>query len=411
MRGVLYDKELHLKKCISIWMDAGWLDKGQEKLAENWFNSADALVGEHNNETVALALSHRGSYYHKLHHEELPFCAVTGITVAFHGRKLGFAGSLTAELLARGAERGEIVAGLGMFEQGFYNKVGFGNYPYMKLVYFRPADLVVSGSFSSIPKRFSNMDWEKIHKNRAERLRCHGSVNLPPIITHAEMEINKNSFTIGFVNKQNDLTHHYVVASVKGEHGPMRIAWTSFRTAEQFRDILLSIKSFGDQIDLVSMQEPSGIQFQSLLKKPISIQRQSAASTGMKAGIRAGSWTQCRILDLEKSVNGMKCMGDSCDFNLILKDPVGKYLDSSFKWKGCSGNYTVQFSDSSKAAVGLSDGLPLMKCSVETFSKLWAGTAKPTMLAYTDAIEAPVSLLTKLDSALRLPEPNFDWDL
>ncbi len=410
MRGILYNKELHFENCVTIWKDAGWLEKGQEKVVEHLFNSGDALVGENNGEAVALAVSHTGTFNHISHSEKLPFCAVTAITVAFHGRKKGFAGTLTAELLARGADRGEVVAGLGMFEQGFYDKVGFGNYPYMRVVYFRPSEILISGSPLKLPRRLSNSDWEIIHKNRCERLRCHGSVNLPPLFTRTEMELNKKSFTMGFFSEEGSLTHHYVVSSVKGEHGPMRIAWAVFNTPEQFKDILLSIKSFGDQIDLVSIHEPSGIQIQSLLAKPMSSNRQSSDSSGSKVGIRTASWTQCRILDLVKCTNGMTVPGKPCSFNLILTDPVENYLDSSFNWRGCAGEYTVRFSDSSTAERGCTEGLPVMKCSVNTFTRLWNGTSSASMLPYTDEIEAPTDLLRELDDTLRLPEPSYDWD-
>ena len=410
MRGIPYSKEEHFDNCITIWKDAGWLEKGQEKLAENWFNSADALVGENNGEAVALALSHIGTFNHISHLNELPFCAVTGITVAFHGRKLGFAGTLTAELLARAAGRGEVVAGLGMFEQGFYDKVGFGNYPYMKVVYFRPSELLITGSPQRLPRRLSNSDWEMIHKNRSERPRCHGSVNLPPLLTRAEMELNKKSFTMGFFSETGSLTHHYVVSSVKGEHGPMRIAWAVFNTPEQFKDILLSIKSFGDQIDLISIHEPPGIQFQSLLSKPMSSNRQCSDSTGSKAGIRTACWTQCRILNLIECTNGMVFHGKPCSFNLIMTDPVDRYLDSSFNWRGCGGEYTVRFSNSSSAERGCTEGLPVMRCSVNTFTRLWNGSSSASMLPYTDEIEAPAELLRELDDTLRLPEPSYDWD-
>ncbi len=411
MRGILYDKEKHLEKCISIWMDAGWLMNGQEKLANLWFDSADALVGKHVNDVVALGLAHSGTFHHAAHSQNISFCAISAITVAFQGRKLGFAGTLTAELLARGAERGEAFAGLGMFEQGFYDRLGFANFPYTRIAEFRPSELMLSGSFSSDPVRLGKENWQDIHQNRINRLRYHGSVNLPPVITRADMEINKKTFAIGFRNKNGEMTHHYVVRSVKGEHGPMRVIWMAFQTPDQFKDILLSIKSFGDQIDIVSLQEPPGIQFQSLLRKPISSSRQSTGSVERKVGTRTGCWSQGRILDVEKCVNGMKCTGEECSFNLILTDPVEKYLDSSFEWRGCGGEYTIRFSNRSNAELGITEGLPVMQCSVNTFSKLWTGTAKASMLPYTDKITAPSSLLEKLDKTLNLPEPSFDWDL
>lgn len=411
MRGILYNKEKHLEKCISIWMDVGWLMQGQEELANLWFDSADALVGEHDNEAVALGLAHSGTFCHTAHSQDLSFCAISAVTVAFHGRKLGFAGTLTAELLAWGAERGEVFAGLGMFEQGFYDRLGFANFPYTRIAEFRPSELILSGSFSSDPVRLSKQNWQEIHQSRINRLRFHGSVNLAPVITRADMEINKKTFAIGFRNTNGEMTHHYVVRSVRGEHGPMSIIWMAFQTQLQFKDILLSIKSFGDQIDIVSLQEPSGIQFQSLLRKPISTNRQSANSAGHKAGIRTGSWSQGRILDVEKCINGMNCVGKECNFNLILTDPIEKYLDSSLEWRGCGGEYTIRFSSQSNVKRGITEGLPVMKCSVNTFSKLWTGTVKASMLPYTDQITAPSSLLEKLDKTLSLPEPFFDWNL
>lgn len=384
---------------------------GQEKLANLWFDSADALVGEHINDVVALALAHSGTFHHAAHSQDISFCVISAVTVALHGRKLGFAGRLTAELLARGAERGEAFAGLGMFEQGFYDRLGFANYPYSRIVKFRPSKLKLSGSFSSDPIRLGKENWQDIHQSRINRFRNHGSVNLPAVITQADMEINKKTFAIGFKNENGELTHHYVVRSVNGEHGPMNIIWMAFQTPDQFKDILLSIKSYGDQIDIVSLPEPYGIQFQSLLRKPISTNRQSADSTGRKAEIRTGSWSQGRILDVEKCINGMNCIGEECNFNLILTDPIEKYLNSSFKWRGCGGEYTVKFSSQSKAQYGTTAGLPVMKCSVNTFSKLWTGTTKPSMLPFTEDIVAPSSLLEELDKTLILPEPSFDWDL
>ncbi|MCK5785590.1 MAG: GNAT family N-acetyltransferase [Candidatus Sabulitectum sp.] len=410
MRGIPYNKEKHLAKCLSIWTDVGWLEKGEEKLVERLFDSSDALVGEHDGEAVALSFAHSGTLRHASHHQDLPFCAISAVTVAYHVRKLGFAGTLTAELLARGAERGEAFAGLGMFEQGFYDRLGFANFPYTRISEFRPSDLKLSGSFSSEPVRLSKKNWADIHRCRISRLRWHGSINLPAAITRADMEVNKRTFAIGFRDTDGELTHHYVVRSVKGEHGPMSIAWMAFRTPKQFQDILLSIKSFGDQIDLVRMQEPTGIQFQSLQQRPISSGRRSSDSPHSKVGIRTGCWSQGRILDVEACINGMECTGAQYNFNLILTDPIGEYLDPSFKWRGCGGEYTIELSESSNTQKGLTANLPVMKCSVNTFSKLWTGTAKPSMLPYTDNIEAPSSLLEELDKTLVLPEPSFDWD-
>ena len=59
--------------------------------------------------------------------ETLPFSCITGVTTSRVARKLGLAGKLTAVAVAHEAADGAAVVGLGMFEQGFYNRLGFGN--------------------------------------------------------------------------------------------------------------------------------------------------------------------------------------------------------------------------------------------------------------------------------------------
>jgi len=58
--------------------------------------------------------------------QDLPFCAVCGVTTGYAGQKQGLAGKLTAELIALDVAEGALVAGLCMFEQGYYDRLGFG---------------------------------------------------------------------------------------------------------------------------------------------------------------------------------------------------------------------------------------------------------------------------------------------
>ena len=123
------------------------------------------------------------------------------------------------------------------------------------------------------------------------------------------------------------------------------------------------------------------------------------------------SWTQCRILDVKKAIGGMNCPGNPCSFSLTLRDPVEDFLQGSPGWQGCSGDYTVHLSEDSSVEDGHSPGLPLMRCSVNTFTKLWNGTVRPTLLPFTDSMEASEELLQDLERTLIMPEPSFDWEL
>lgn len=408
MRGIPYSKKKHFDECLVTWKDAGWHEKGREEAAAEFFEAGEALVGEQDGKAVALALSCPGTLHHQLFPEDLKFCIISGITTAFHGRKSGFAGTLTAELLGGAAERGVAVAGLGMFEQGFYDRLGFGNMPYWNSMHLRPSEINLTGDFPSSPVRLGPEDWEEIHRCRLERNRCHGSVNGHPVMTKIEMG---KAFVLGFRNPSGVLTHHVHFHRIKGENGPAYTGWLAFRTPEQFRDLMLLLKSLGDQIDIVRISEIPGLSLQTILKRPMTSRRRSRGFPGPGVGIRSVSWTQCRILDVEKSINGMICPGRETRFNLTLTDPVTAFLDESFSWRGCSGQYTVTFSGESEAVKGHTDGLPELACSVNTFTRLWNGSSRATMLPYTDRISASADLLEALDQCLSLPEPCYDWEL
>ncbi len=410
MQTIIYSKNKHFKDCVKIWQDIGWLKSNQEKLAEISFSADDALVCEQNDTALAFGLANYGSYYHNNHKAKLPFCAISAITVALHGRKHGFAGILTAELLARAAEKGKTFAGLGMFEQGFYDRFGFSNYPYTNTVKFRPSDLLVKGNFNSVPVRLTPEEYTRIHANRIHRYHPHGSIDLPERSSQEQLAINKQTFIMGFQNLKGELTHHYAVRSIPGEHGPMRIIWAAFKNDSQFKDILLSLKTFSDQVDIIFMPEPVGIQFQSLLKKPIAESRRSNQNNSIRTGVNTIAWLQGRILNLHSCINTMKC-NSKINFNLKLTDPIEKYLDSSFTWRGCAGEYTINLSEQSSVQDGFTNNLPLMECSINTFSKLWSGSSKASKLPYTDSINAPEQLLADLDEVINLPLPSYDWEL
>ena len=123
-----------------IWMECGWLDDNKTKLEamDIFLGSAKTWVADIRNEPESLVLTTPGVIRYL--DVDLPLCAVTGVTTSRIARKQGLAGHLTARAIASDAAEGALVAGLGVFDQGFYNTLGFGNGTYEHWLAFDPSE-------------------------------------------------------------------------------------------------------------------------------------------------------------------------------------------------------------------------------------------------------------------------------
>ena len=123
--------------------EVGWIDKDekQNEAMDLFLSTSKALVVELNGEAECLVVTTEGTIRHLK--TDLPLCAVTGVTTSRVARKQGFAGRLTARAIADAAENGAMVAGLGIFDQGFYNLLGFGNGTYEHWIRFDPSTLKI----------------------------------------------------------------------------------------------------------------------------------------------------------------------------------------------------------------------------------------------------------------------------
>ena len=114
-----------LKAIKRIWREVGWVtEDAPEKAMDIIFAADDTVVGCINGNPECSVLAQSGTM--RLDETDLPLCVIAAVTTSRIGRGQGFAQNLTAWQLARGAKKGAAVAALGMFDQGFYNKVGFG---------------------------------------------------------------------------------------------------------------------------------------------------------------------------------------------------------------------------------------------------------------------------------------------
>jgi hypothetical protein len=401
----LYDPQRDREAVFRIYREVGWIEEDKGAAFDALLGASHALVGDVNGSAECLVLSIPGTLDYQ--GERLRFWGINGVTTSRVARKLGLAQRLTAESVARAADDGAAVMGLGMFEQGFYNQLGFGVGSYVHDVAFDPAELTVDRSFG-VPLRLGKEQAAEMHRARLKRMHWHGMVDLEPEgITISECEFPKDAFGLGYRDTTGELTH-YFWCHARNEHGPYNIWWMIYRTWDQFMELLALLKALGDQVHTMTMGEPVGIQMQDLIRKPFKTRRIRRRSE-YESGITATAFWQVRICDLAACLQATHLPGPTVRFNLTLDDPITAKLTERAGWRGVSGDYTVTLGQESSAVAGSTPGLPTLTATVNAFSRLWLGVQPATGLAVTDDLYGPPELLRQLDRTLRLPPPNMDW--
>lgn len=401
------DRERDVKAARRIWREAGWIeDDRQEAALDLCLNRFSGWVARVDGEAESAVLTSTGSMRYQ--EAEIDLCGVMMVATSRVARRRGMAGRVTAAALAEAAGNGMAVAGLGMFEQGFYDRVGFGSMPYLVGLHFDPAKLRVPARFRP-PRRLSADDAAAMHANRCARMRVHGSVVFAePAVTESDLRWSKNGFGLGYF-EDGRLTHH-LFGEAEGENGPYSIWWLVYRNAGQLLELLALIAGLADQVHQVRMSEPMHAQMQDLLDWPL---RGLSATRNAKHEQRfdAVSWQQLRILDLERCIAATRT-ARPVRFNLTLADPIERYLDGAAPvasgWRGIAGEYAVTLDETSRVKPGHRAGLPELRASAGAFSRLWAGVRPATSIALTDDLTGPAELLAELDRAMP-PPPQFDW--
>lgn len=406
-----YDAASDKHACWRIYREVGWIGNETSEDQLDWWitHQGKGFVAELGGEAECLVLNSPGDLRYQ--HELLPFGCVTSVTTSRLGRKQRLALRLTAAAVADRVAEGAIVAGLGMFEQGYYNQLGFGTGAYEYHVSLSAPDLKVNVR-PRVPKRLTEDDWEAIHAARLKRRRQHGSTSLfPPGFTRGRMLAwGSNHFGLGYADDPDGGLSHLIWCSANPVgHGPYEVKYLIYRTREQFLELMALLKSLGDQVYTIKLTEPTELQLQDLLHQPF---RNHAVRGGSshETGISAVSWWQMRICDLPACLAKTHLPGEAVRFNLLLSDPIEKHLPDGQPWRGVGGSYVVTLGPESLAERGEDAGLPTLRATVNAFTRLWLGVRPASGLAMTDEIEAPEELLERLDDLVRLPRPRPDWD-
>jgi len=390
-----------------ILREVGWLEKGKEEVLDASIESARAMVAEVNGEPECIVTTAPGTMRYL--DEELPLVEVTLVATSRVARQQGLAKRLVARAVAADVAEGAIVGRVCVFDQGYYDRVGFGMGSYEHTVAFDPATLKVSVR-PRVPRRLTAADAALIHSSRLARRRGHGGANYPSdAVTDVELGYHiGDGFGLGYCDGPNGELSHHFYCSGSGERGPYHVHWLAFQTNEQFLELMALIKSLADQVRLVRMHEPVGIQLQDLLDRPFK--HQAVTERGrFENSITAGAGWQVRICDLAACLARTRLPWAQVRFNLRLSDPVAELLDECAAWRGIGGDYVVTLGEQSSCEPGIDPALPALTASVNAFSRLWLGVRSATGIAATDQLSGPPALLEELDRVLRLPEPNPDW--
>ncbi len=391
------------------WEETGWLAPKEDKEIFRLFvDSSEILVGEIDGTAEGSVFSIAGDIF--FNGVKMPLNGVAGVTTSRVARKRGLAGKITAASLARAAMSGSWVAALGMFEQGYYNLLGFGTGCYEHDVSFDPADLLVPPS-ERPPIRLGAGDSSEIHNNRLNRRRGHGGINLfPEGATRTDVIYKDDGFGLGFRHPENgELTHHMWIIPRRVETGPYRVLWMAYQNFDQFLELLSLLRDLGDQVHLIRMNEPAGIQLQDLIKQPMKKNRITQKGDFPVNNLAEAYW-QMRILDLKQCMQNTHFPDGQVSFNLELTDSIKKFLDPAEEWQGIGGEYCLTLGPQSEIREGFDSSLPRLKASVGAFTRMWLGVLPASGIAVTDELTGPEELLIELDHLINLPQPQPGWD-
>lgn len=397
-----------LEHSLRIFREIGWMDgKDSDKdVFMAYIDEGNSLVADLNGEVEVFVVTRSGCC--KYLEDDIPFSAVTGVATSRVARQQGLAGGVTAMAIAESAKNGAAMSILGIFDQGYYEKFGYGNTVNHRISTIDPSQLKVP-RLSRSPKRLSKNDAKAMHECRCRRKRYHGGCNLNGSgETKATTIWQEHGFGLGFENENGMLTH-FLWIEPKGEHGPYNVCFTGWETHEQFIELLSVLNSLSDQIHGVRMADPPRLQLQDFLTRPHATRR---ARKGGDFDINVVSqiWMQCRILDLPVCVGAMKCCGPPVSFNLELTDPIEKYLPKKSSWRGISGNWIIRIGENSSATLGSDPALQTASCTVNDLSRIWFGSSTAESVSVTGDFRSDPELIQAIDRVVCIPTPVVDWD-
>ncbi len=414
-----FDFERDMESVLRIWSETGWHDGEETKATQirGFFcaNDGRSLVARLNGEAESAVHCTLGSmrYGNEPDHRELSLGAITAVTTSRVARRLRAASLLTSRAVADMGDEGVAVALLGMFEQGFYDRFGFGVGPYEHKVWVYPGSLQIPADYRT-PERFDlDHHGEELHEAVINRHRTHGGVVIGgERSTVAAVNIDHEVSIYGY--RTDGVISHWMAVEHNDENGPDRLVAWAYQSPQQCLELLRLIQEWGDQVDLIRFIEPVWMQAQDFDTEPGHNYRRTKGST-FHVRTEADAWWQIRIVDLETCIAAMAPVTEPFDVVVRLEDPVeGHLAQSGFtgSWLPLSGLWKFSFGATHTAERLTHTATDVdLRTSINALSRWWLGVLPASALGIIGQMDADDHVLRRLDSlTARLPRPQPGWD-
>jgi predicted acetyltransferase len=414
-----FDYERDMDPVLRIWNETGWYEgeDRQKEQIKDFFKANDgrSLVARLNGQAESVVHCTLGSmrYGNPPQCSELSIGAITAVTTSRVARKLRAASRLTARAIAEMGDDGAAIALLGMFEQGFYDRFGFGVGPYEIKVWAYPGSLRVPVEYRT-PERFDfDHHSDELHEAVLKRHRTHGGVVIGgERSTSTAVNLDHEVSIYGY--RTDGVASHWMAVEHNGENGPDRVVAWAYQSPEQCLELLRLIQEWGDQVDLIRFIEPPWMQAQDFDAEPGHNYRRTKGGTA-HVRTEADAWWQIRIVDLQACIGAMGPVAEPFELVVEIDDPVERHLtDSGFSgsWEPLSGRWRFSFGQS-HSVEQLDDHTPQadLRTTINALSRWWLGVLPASALGVIGQMDGGSATLDRLDQlTVHLPRPHPGWD-
>ena len=136
-----YDAGRDFDAVLRVWKEVGWFKKDKEDWFGRFVTCGRAWVAEVGGQAECTVTTAAGTICYL--GEILPFATLTGVAAGRTVRKKGLTSRTTAQAVAADVADGALVHGVWIFDQGFYSRLGYGNWAYEHWVSLDPDSLTV----------------------------------------------------------------------------------------------------------------------------------------------------------------------------------------------------------------------------------------------------------------------------
>ncbi len=412
---VPFDFDRDIESVLRTWSETGWWDNedDQKERISEYFKANDGRTVVGLIDGSAECAVHRALGTVRYDQSLLSLGCVTAVTTSRIARRRRLASRLTARTVAHLADEGCVVAMLGMFDQGFYDRFGFGTGPYENHAWIYPGALAIPADYRAPERLELDVDSEELHTAMTSRLDAHGGVVIGgERLTAAGMRVDGDIAIYGY--RTDGHISHFMAIVTTGEHGPDRITQWAYQTREQCLELLRLIQEWGDQVDVLRLTEPVWLQLQDFIVDPGAQFRRTRGSQTGALRIEADAWWQARIVDLPACIRAIHAVDDSFSVVVKVNDPVEAHLvDSGYDgdWNGVGGTWSLSFGATHTVERVTGDEPIDLETTVNSLTRWWLGVLPASTLLAMGEFACTAETAERMDSLTgHLPTPQPGWD-